>query len=161
MKRSFVLFALLLVALAAQSGIAQTQKQFVLQTAKALETAPLDKETQKMRVDALRWVIETDEVSIIACGGVFSTMLEKKNKNSTDMTGAYMIGMAAYKIQNPENAADENAAQLAGIELSLRVYEALVKEKPKTKFEPIEALIVKRNNGELAALIAAAECGKK
>ena len=75
------------------------------------------------------------------------------------MTGAYMIGMAAYRIQNP--SADENAVQLAGLELALKAYEIAVKEKPKTKSDPIEALLVKRSNGELAGIVNAADCGKK
>lgn len=162
MKRSIVLFAFLLVAFAAQNGIAQTQKQFVLQTAKALETAPLDKETLKMRSEAMVWIIQTDEVHLTICGGgPLSPLLEKKNKNGTDMIGAYTIGMAAFKIQNPDRSADENAAQLAGLELALKVYEGIVKEKPKTKFDPVEALIVKRNNGQLAAAVAEIDCGKK
>ena len=40
-------------------------------------------------------------------------------------------------------------------------YEAAVKEKPKTKSEQVEALLAKRSNGELGALIAAAACAKK
>ena len=36
MKKTIILFALLFVAITVQNGFAQTQKQFVLQTAKAL-----------------------------------------------------------------------------------------------------------------------------
>ena len=77
------------------------------------------------------------------------------------MIAAYTIGMGAFKIQNPGRIADENAAQLAGLELALKVYESIVKEKPNTKFDPVEAVIVKRNSGVLAAEVAAANCGKK
>lgn len=157
MKKFSIFIAMIVIALTAQAAFAQ--KDLVIKTASALETAPSDKETQKMQEKAIRWIIETDEVSITACGGVFSMFSDKKNKNSSDMTAAYTVGMAAYKLQNPGK--DENAVQLAGIELALKVYEALVKEKPKTKNDTIDLLIEKRDKGELAAAVTALNCGGK
>lgn len=159
MKKLSILIAILTIVFAAQASFAQGEKELVIRTAQALATTPLDKETKKMEEKALRWTIETEDVHLIACGGVFSLYSDKKNKNSPSMTSAYMIGMAAFRLENP--AKDENATQLAGLELALKVYEALIKEKPKTKNDSVEALLVKRNSGELAALVNAADCGKK
>lgn len=159
MKKLSIVFALFMVAFAAQASFAQNDKEHVIATAKALATAPLDKETKKMEGRALRWIIETDQVSITICGGVFSMFSDKKNKTSTDMTSAYTIGLAAYKLENPTKGEDD--IQLAGLELALKVYEAAVAAKPKNKHEAIEALITKRNNGELAAAVEAANCGAK
>ncbi len=75
------------------------------------------------------------------------------------MTMGFMIGMAAYKLENPTK--DENAVQLAGLETALKAYEIAVPEKPKTKSDQVEALLAKRSNGELAALVNAGDCGKK
>ena len=161
MKKLSMIIALSFVAFAAQASFAQSQKDLVIRTAHALETAPLDKETARMQFEAIRWVIETDEVSITVCGNAFGPFLDKKNKASTEATAAYTIGMAAFKLEHPEKASDENAAQLAGIETALKLYEAYVKEKPKAKFDPVEGLITKRNSGELAAFVAAANCSKK
>lgn len=149
------------ILLATTSTFAQNEKGLVITTAHALEAGPLNGEAKKAYGTALRWVIETDEVSIIACGGVFSLFSDKKNKNSSDMTAAYTIGMAAFKLENPEKAKDENAAQLAGLQTALKTYEGAVKEKPKNKFDKIEALIERRNNNQLAEMVNAAECGKK
>ena len=154
-------FAIALFLLASSSASAQSQKDIVIQAVRAYETAPSAKETAQVREKALRWVIETDDVHLVVCGGIFSMFSDKKNKNSSDMTAAYTLGMAAFKLENPSKASDEDATQLAGLESALKTYEALVKEKPKTKNDSIEALLVKRNNGELAAMVAAAACGKK
>ena len=161
MKKISILITALTIVFAAQASFAQGEKELVVKTAKALATAPLDKETRKMELEALNWLIETEDVHLIVCGETFAMFSDKKNKNSPSMTSAYTIGMGAFKIENPSRTSDENAAQLAGLELALKVYEALVREKPKTKHDRIEALIVKRNNGELAALVNAADCGKK
>jgi hypothetical protein len=138
---------------------AQSEKENVVAAARALQTAPLDKETSKIAERALRWAIETDEVHLIACGGTFSLFSDKKNKHSSLMTMRYTIGMAAYKVQNP--TADENATQLAGLETALKAYEMALKEKPKTKSEQVDALLAKRSSGELKTIVAAADCGKK
>lgn len=158
MKKLSIFITVIIIALGAQSLFAQDGKELVIKTKQALETAPTAKETGKMETASVRWIIETDQVSVVACSGVFSLYSDKKNKNSPSMTSAYTIGMAAFKLENPAKASDENAAQLAGLELALKVYEAIVKEKPKTKHDGIEALLVKRNNGELAALVNAADC---
>jgi hypothetical protein len=159
MKKLSILIAISTIIFAAQTSFAQGEKELVVKTAQALATAPLDKETKKMEEKALRWTIETEDVHLVACGGVFGLFSDKKNKNSPGMTSAYMIGMAAFRLENPTK--DENATQLAGLELALKVYEALVKEKPKTKNDGIEALLVKRGSGELAGVVNAADCGKK
>jgi hypothetical protein len=161
MKKLSIFIAILTIALGAQSGFAQEGKELVIKTKQALETAPTAKETGKMESRAVQWIIETDQVTVGMCTGVFALFADKKNKNSDDMTSAYTIGMAAFKLENPAKASDEMAAQIAGLELALKVYEARVKEKPKTKHDDIEALLVKRNNGELPALVNGINCGKR
>jgi hypothetical protein len=146
-----------LLAFSHIATVAQSDKENVIAAARALETAPLDKETSKIAQRALRWAIETDEVQLIACGGTFSLFSDKKNKHSSLMTMGYTIGMAAYKVQNP--TADENATQLAGLETALKAYEIAIKEKPKTKSDQVDALLAKRD--DLKAIVAAADCGKK
>ena len=161
MKKLMVVFAFIFVALSAQIGLAQSEKELVIKAARAIEEKPFDKETVKMREQALKYVIETDQVSIVVCGGVVEPFLDKKNKFGSELSVAYTIGMAAFKLENPTKASDENAAQLAGVESALKTYEAILKEKPKAKFDTVDALLMKRNNGELAKYVADADCGKK
>ncbi len=161
MKSLTLALAVVIILLAANYTFAQSEKELVIKAARAYETAPLAKDTAEIREKALRWVIETDDVSIIACGGVFRLFSDKKNKNGSDMTAAYTLGMAAFKLENPTKASDEDAAQLAGLEGALKTYEVLVSEKPKTKNDAIEELLIRRGKGELAAIVSAAECGKK
>jgi hypothetical protein len=156
-------FLLILVAFCALSATvsAQTEKEVTVKAAHALETDPLSSETASMEKTALKWVIETDQVNIIACGGVFSLFSDKKNKSASDMTAAYTIGMAAFKIEHPESSNDENAAQLAGLTTALKAYSVIIKTKPKNKFEPVDALVDKMNNNQLAEIVDALNCGRK
>jgi hypothetical protein len=160
MKLRFIsMICLSLVAAASTTVFSQTEKENVVAAARALETRPVDKDTAKMTQRALKWAIETDEVNLIACGGTFGLFSDKKNKQSSLMTMGYTIGMAAFKVENPNST--EDATQLAGLETALKAYETAVKEKPKTKSDQVEALLAKRAAGELPAIVKAADCGKK
>ena len=159
MKIPSVLFCLIC---AVCSVAAQSQKELVTKAAQGLETAPLAAETIKMRDKALAWLNETDEVSAKSCSGVFAMFgASNKNMHAVDMTASYTIGIAAFKLEHPDKASDENASQLAGLELALKTYEALVKVRPKTKYESAEVLLLARRDGVLASLVDSENCGKK
>lgn len=133
----------------------------LIKASSMLESDPLGDNAKAIRGLAVRYVIETSDVSVVVCGGeIMAPLLDKKNKNSTELIGQYTIGMAAFKLQNPENK-DENAAQQAGIESALKAYESILQKKPKTKHAGMDDLVAKRNSGELAELVAKANCGKK
>lgn len=166
MKKLNIIIALLIAGLSAQLAFAQDQnqkdKETLIKAARFLEEKPFDKDAKDIRGWAVRYIIETDQVSVLICAGeLMEPVLNKKNKNSTELIGQYTIGMAAFKLANPDKKSDENAAQLAGIESMLKAYDAMIAEKPKTKFDGMDALIGKRDKGELKAIIDAANCGKK
>lgn len=168
MKKLTIIFTLFLIALTAQAGFAQEKvsdqemQQLLIKASRFLELKPFDKDAEDIRGAAMRYVIETKDVSIIICGGeMMDPILNKKNKYGTELLGQYTIGMAAFKLANPDKKTDENAAQLAGIESMLRAYEAMVAEKPKAKFAGMDALVAKRDKNELKAIVDAADCGKK
>ncbi len=134
----------------------------LIRAAKMLEQDPFGKDAAAIRGLAVRYVIETNDVSVVVCGGeITNPFLEKKNKNSTELIGQYTIALAAFKLQNPDKKNDENAAQLSALESTLRTYEAMIGVKPKTRFPLMDEYIVKRDKSELKALVDAADCGKK
>lgn len=159
MKRFSIFLAILFAAFAASTTVAHSDRDRVKQAAADISAGTSTREANLNRQEALKWTIQTDEVTLIACGGTFRPFADKKNKNGTEMTEAYMIGMAANKLDNP--GASENAVQQAGVILTLKVSDRLVREKPKTKFQAVDELIAKRDNGELEAFVVAANCGKK
>jgi hypothetical protein len=133
----------------------------LIQAAKFLEAKPFDKNAEAIRGLAVRYVIETKDVSVVVCGGdITKPFLDKKNKNSTELIGQYTIGLAAFKLENPSKSNDENATQLAALESVLRTYETMLREKPKSKHALMDEYILKRDKGELKALVDGANCGK-
>lgn len=133
----------------------------LIQAARFLEAKPFDKNAEAVRSMAVRYVIETKDVSVVICAGdITKPFLDKKNKNSTELIGQYTIVMAAFKLENPAKKDDENAAQLAALESVLRTYETMLREKPKSKHALMDEYILKRDKGELKAVVDGANCGK-
>jgi hypothetical protein len=165
MNKLSIIFALLIVGLTAQLAFAQSPKEKARATfisnAKLLEKKPFDPQAEAVRKQGFLYVAETDEVSVVVCSGTMKMIPEKKNKFKGELLIQLTLGMAVFKLENPDRKTDEDAAQLAGVESMLRTYEAMIAENEKAKNAELDALLVKRNNGELKALVEAAECGKK
>lgn len=165
MRKLFTLFSLIvLVLFSSVNASAQIDEKdapaTLIKATKFLEEKPLDKEAKKIRSWAIMWVIQTDKVSVTACSLLVSGV-EKKYKYSGEIFGQYTIGMAAFKLANPEKAKDEDAAQMAGIESALTSYEAMVKEQPKAKNAFLDDLVAKRGDGSLTKHVADNNCKSK
>ncbi len=132
----------------------------LIKAARFLEQKPFDKGAKDVRAWAIRWVIATDKVSVTVCSLLISG-IDKKYKYSGEVFGQYTIGMAAFKLANPDKAKDEDAAQLAGIDSALTSYEAMVREQPKARNEFMDDLLARRASGALSQYIAQNNCKDK
>jgi len=131
----------------------------LIKTARFLEQKPLDKETKELRAWAIKWLIVTDKVSVSVCSLMLG--VEKKYKYSSDLFTQYTIGMAAYKLSNPDKAQDEDATQLAGVESAITSYEAIVAEQSKARNAFMDDLLAKRSQGTLADYVKENNCKSK
>lgn len=155
------LILILLVATAALPRNGQNDEkntpETLIKAARFLEEKPLDKKAKDVRSWAVSWIIATDKVTVNVCSLIISGV-DKKYKYSTEVFGQYTIGMAAFKLANPEKASDEDAAQLAGVESALISYESIVKEQPKARHAFLDDLVAKRGQGELAKFVKENNC---
>src|SRR5690349_1906237 len=103
MKKLTLIFTLFIIALAAQVSFAQDlskeeQRNLLVKASKFLEVKPFDKDAKTIRAWAIRYVIETNDVSIILCVGDFmKAALDDDNKYGSELVGQYTIAMAAFK----------------------------------------------------------------
>lgn len=163
-KFTLIFVSILFIALFTQIGFAQTDKEkniaLLTKITMLLEEKPFDEKAKSYRENAFLYLVETKDVSVVVCTDVTKDALKKKNKFGGELLMQYSFGTAVFKLSNPDRKDDENAAQLAGIESMLKSYEAMVAENPKAKFQGMDDLIAKRDNGELKTLIDTAGCGK-
>ncbi|HRH42351.1 MAG TPA: hypothetical protein PKY82_12055 [Pyrinomonadaceae bacterium] len=165
MKKLPIVFAFLIIGLTTQIALAQTQKEkdrasFISNT-RLLEKKPFDPNADVARQWGFKWIADTDDVSVVLCSDTMKLIPEKKNKFKSELLMQFTFGMAVFKLENPDKKNDEVAAQLAGVESMLRAYEVMVAENEKAKNTELDALLVKRNNNELKALVEATKCEKK
>jgi len=132
----------------------------LIKAVRFLEQKPFDKGAKDVRAWAIKWVIATDQVSVTVCSLLISG-IDKKYKYNGEVFGQYTIGMAAFKLANPDKAKDEQATQLAGIDSALTSYESMVKEQPKARNAFMDDLLSKRATGALAQYVAENNCKDK
>jgi len=137
-----------------------SDKETLKKASQILEIDPFVDKAKDFRSWAMRYVIETDDVSVTICTQMLSSMMDKKNKNADELLAQYTIAMAAFKLGDPVKVKDDNAAQMAGMESMLRAYENMVKVKPKSKFAALDELVKRRDSGELKKFVEDVECGK-
>jgi hypothetical protein len=159
MAKFSVFLIIAVIVMAAPVVRAQQGKDLVLAAGKALETSPTDKETRKTVKKAMKWIFETDDINVSLCRGAYGMIGDFEYKYREEMISAYTIGVAAFQIEDPSKTKDRNATHLAGIELTLKVYEGYVKDNPKSTSAMIDLLLEDRKTGKLAQTVATLNCG--
>ena len=144
------------VGLAGQKE-AQEEPLKLIKAANHLESAPLAKDAKETRSWALKWLIQTDKVSVKVCSFITSG-LDKKYKYTSEVFSQYTIGMAAFKLSNPTLANDEELVQLSGVRSALRAYATMAGEQPKAKNEFLDDLLARRADGSLGKFVAQNNC---
>ena len=140
---------------------AQTDSEKFIKASSFLEQKPLDKTAKDLRAWAITYLANTTEVRFAICSSdLTKPLMDKTGKYNAEIFAQYTIGMAAFKLANPERKADENAAQLAGFQSALSAYKAIVKQDPQAKTAAIDDVLAKSDKGKLLDLINTIGCGK-
>jgi hypothetical protein len=133
--------------------------QALFTAAALLEEKPFDEKARDARAAAMKWIIDTDKVSVTLCGELFTGM-GQRYRYTSEIVAQYTIGMAVFKLSKPTAVRDENAVQVAGLVSALTAYEAMVKEQPNAKSAFLDDLLAKRAKGELTALVKKNNCAR-
>ena len=167
LKRFLVATTTLSLALVA--GQAQTQprksstaeeRAKAVEIARSLENDPLNKNAKDQRRWITLWLIEVPDISVKMCTNLLGPLIDSNKNYSTEIVTQMLPSEAAFIIQNPAKAKDDIAVYTAGVEGSLRSYEAILKTKPKATWPYLDGLIQKREKGELGNYVkeAATRC---
>ena len=140
------------------------ERELAVKAARLLEADPFHKDAKKAREWFIIWLIQVPDISIELCSDYLGPVLGSKKNYSFEIFNQMMFSSAAFMIEHPDQANDRAAVNLAGTEGALRAYEAILKSKPKARWEFLDGLIAKREKGELKAYvedIAANKCKGK
>src|SRR5215213_11793464 len=108
MKKFTIILTLIFIAVGAQTGFGQTNqtsnKELLIKATQLLEAQPFVEKAKDFRGWAMRYIIETDDVSVTICTGTLTSIMDKKNKYSDELLAQYTMGMAAFKLSSPDKA---------------------------------------------------------
>lgn len=129
------------------------ERDTAVKAAHLLEADPFHKDSKKIREWFTLWLIQVPDISIDVCTDYLGPVAGSKKDYSTEIFTQTMFSSAAFLVEHPDQAKDKVAVNLAGVEGALRLYEAVLKTKPKARQEFLDGLIAKREKGELKAYV--------
>jgi carboxypeptidase Q len=114
-----------------------------------LESAPLDDDLNQQGEAALKRLSDAHDIHVPPCPAILSEFNAMKYAYAHTITRQYMLGSAAFLIENPDKAADTKATNLAAVESVLRTYQAILQQKPDAKAKALDDLQKKQSQGKL------------
>jgi hypothetical protein len=137
------------VATAQKSSTPAERAHWVALTHK-LESDPFDDDANSGAEDEMRRLIVVDDITIPICGTLFDELSDRKYKYGSEVARQYMLASASFVIEHPDAARDHDAMNRAGAESALKVYTAIVEQKPNEKSAKLDDLLKKQVHGTLA-----------
>ena len=169
MRRFFIpTLATAIVLVFANSSMAQNQRgpstpqerETAVKVARVLETDPFHKDAKKMREWLLLFLIGVPDIHVELCTAYMPPEKPSDKNYGSEIFNQTVFSSAAFVIEHPDQANDRVAAHLAGVEGALKVYETVLATKPKAKSAFYDALLERRNKGELRAFVEEATTTK-
>jgi hypothetical protein len=95
----------------------------------------------------------TPEERVPLCAALLGEFNDPKYKYRHPITRQYMLASGAFLIENPDKAGDVAAMNLAAVSSTLKVYSAILQQKPDAKSKLLDDLLKKQSEGKLDAAL--------
>lgn len=114
-----------------------------------LEGNPLDESVNKDGEWALKRLSDAHDIHVPLCPALLGEFNDAKYKYRHEITRQYMLASGAFLIENPAKAGDVAAMNVAAVESVLKVYNAILQQKPDAKWKALDELLKKQSQGKL------------
>jgi len=148
----------LLMSLAAASGCfaqeavtasSAEDKSQALSLVKQLEDEPLASGAENARQWLTNFIVNAPDLFISTCPELLGPLNGQGRNGAPELVGQLYFGNAAFAIQYPDKASDREAMYAGGLESTLRVYQSLLKEKPRWRWPLLDTLRSRAKAGTL------------
>ena len=133
----------------AQGTSTREERAQWVEVTRKLETIPLDDSVNQQGEAALKRLSDVHDVHVPLCPGLLGEFNEAKYKYRHEVTRQYMLASGAFMIESPDKAGDTEAMNLAAVGSALKVYSAILQQKPDAKWKPLDDLLKKQTQGKL------------
>jgi hypothetical protein len=120
-----------------------------VKVAHELEQAPLAKEAQDNRLWVFQWIVDIPDITVSGCIEYFGKVPNPPRGHSKEIVQQMIISSAAFMIEHPDKAKDEQAVATAGLLGSLKAYQSIVKDEPNAHWSAMDKLVEMRDQGKL------------
>jgi hypothetical protein len=114
-----------------------------------LEQGPLAKNAKEQRDWVMKWIIAIPDITVNVCFDYFGDVPQPPKGHSDDITKQMVISSAAFMIEHPEKAKDEQAVALSGLQGSIKAYEAVLKQDSSARWVIMDKMVRMREQGKL------------
>jgi hypothetical protein len=114
-----------------------------------LESNPLDESVNKDGEWALNRLSGAHDIHVPLCPALLGEFNDAKFKYRHAITRQYMLASGAFLIENPAKAGDVAAMNVAAVESVLKVYSAILQQKPDAQWKTLDDLLKKQSQGKL------------
>jgi len=114
-----------------------------------LEDDPLAKEAKDNRQWVIQWIIDIPDITVTVCDDYFGAIPKTPRAHMREIVGQMAISSAAFMIEHPDKAKDEQAVAMAGLLGSLKAYQSILKGDPSARWPFVDKVIMMRDEGKL------------
>ena len=120
-----------------------------VKVAHALEEEPLAKDAKDNRDWVIQWIVDIPDITVNVCFDYFGKVPTPARGHSKEIVRQMIISSAAFMIEHPDKAKDEQAVATAGLLGSLKAYQSILKGDPDARWPYVDKIIQMRDQGKL------------
>ncbi len=125
-----------------------------VKVAHELEDDPLSKDAKDNRDWVIQWIVDIPDITVNVCFDYFGKMPDPPRGHSKEIVRQMIISSAAFMIEHPDKAKDEQAVATAGLLGSLKAYQSILKEDPDSRWPYMDKIVQMRDQGKLDDFVA-------
>jgi hypothetical protein len=125
-------------------------RQRLIAIAHKLEAAPLDTALAPEREWAVGFAVAAPDIHVRICPNLLADLRRPRYKYKAEIGEQLLISSAAFLIEHPDQADNNRAQSVGGMEGVLKAYSAIVKAEPQAIAKSLDALLEKQREGKLA-----------
>jgi hypothetical protein len=127
----------------------------VIELTRMLERDPLNENAETARQWLREWTIEVPEIRFHVCNELLERGLGENYPYSREINLQTILSGAVFTLEHQDRRRDDVGAYIAGVEGTLRMYEALVRSRVDARSPFLDDLVAMRDRGQLADHVAA------
>jgi hypothetical protein len=124
-----------------------------VKVAHELENAPLAADAVQQREWVMQWIMDVPDITVNVCLGFFGKLPVPPRGHSVEITRQMIISSAAFMIEHPDKAKNEQAVDLSGLLGALKAYQAILKREPESRWEYLDMLLQLNEEGALGSYV--------